>query len=108
MPAGPARCCSLMTCGAISVGLTTPSTPPRTVCSARWEATARTSEDLTQLRIVMMSRASIEQAKAFDGAAQDQRDEAFTVLTHASQRTNTKLRDVAAELVRTGTLASEG
>jgi GAF domain-containing protein len=71
-------------------------------------ATARTSEDLTQLRIVMMSRASIEQAKAFDGAAQDQRDEAFTVLTHASQRTNTKLRDVAAELVRTGTLASEG
>ena len=29
-------------------------------------------------------------------------DEAFTILTHASQRTNTKLRDVAAELVRTG------
>ena len=34
-------------------------------------------------------------------------DEAFTILTHASQRTNTKLRDVAAELVRTGTLASK-
>ncbi|MFL6044881.1 MAG: ANTAR domain-containing protein [Propionibacteriaceae bacterium] len=34
-------------------------------------------------------------------------DEAFTILTHASQRTNTKLRDVAAELVRTGTLPGE-
>jgi AmiR/NasT family two-component response regulator len=33
-------------------------------------------------------------------------DEASTMLTHASQRTNTKLRDVAAELVRTGTLLS--
>ena len=33
-------------------------------------------------------------------------DEAFTMLIHASQRTNTKLRDVAAELVRTGTLLS--
>jgi hypothetical protein len=34
-------------------------------------------------------------------------DEAFTILTHPSQRTNTKLRDVAAELVRTGTLPNE-
>ena len=34
-------------------------------------------------------------------------DEAFTILAHASQRTNTKLRDVAAELVRTGTLPRE-
>jgi AmiR/NasT family two-component response regulator len=33
-------------------------------------------------------------------------DEAFTMLTRASQRTNTKLRDVAAELVRTGALPS--
>jgi hypothetical protein len=32
-------------------------------------------------------------------------DEAFTLLTHASQHTNIKLRDVADELVRTGTLA---
>jgi AmiR/NasT family two-component response regulator len=31
-------------------------------------------------------------------------DEAFTMLTRASQQTNTKLRDVAAELVRTGAL----
>jgi hypothetical protein len=28
------------------------------------------------------------------------------MLTHASQRTNTKLRDVAAQLVQTGTLPS--
>jgi AmiR/NasT family two-component response regulator len=35
-------------------------------------------------------------------------DEAFTILTHASQRTNTKLRDVAAELVRTGAVPSPG
>ena len=35
-------------------------------------------------------------------------DRAFTMLTHASQRTNTKLRDVAAELVRTRALRSRG
>ena len=35
-------------------------------------------------------------------------DEAFTILTHASQRTNTKLRDVAAELIRTGPVPSPG
>jgi GAF domain-containing protein len=71
------------------------------------EAAARTSEDLAQLRMVMMSRACIEQAK---GILMERHkiteDEAFTILTHASQRTNTKLRDVAAELVRTGTLPS--
>ena len=33
-------------------------------------------------------------------------DEAFTILTHTSQRTNTKLRDIAAQLVRTGALPS--
>jgi len=31
-------------------------------------------------------------------------DQAFTILTHASQQTNVKLRDVAADLVRTGAL----
>jgi GAF domain-containing protein len=71
------------------------------------EAAARTSEDLTQLRTVMMSRACIEQAK---GILMERHkiteDEAFTMLAHASQRTNTKLRDVAAELVGTGTLPS--
>ena len=71
------------------------------------EAAARTSDGLIQLRTVMLSRALIEQAK---GILMERHkiteDEAFTILTHASQRTNTKLRDVAAELVRTGTLPS--
>jgi hypothetical protein len=35
-------------------------------------------------------------------------DEAFSILIHASQRTNPKLRDVAAELVRTGVVPSTG
>ena len=73
------------------------------------EAAARTSEDLTLLRTVMMSRALIEQAKGILMERHKiKEDEAFTALTHASQRTNTKLRDVAAELVRTGTLPDRG
>jgi GAF domain-containing protein len=72
------------------------------------EAAARTSDDLIQLRIVMLSRALIEQAKGIlIERHKINEDEAFTILTHASQRTNTKLRDVAAELVRTGTLPGE-
>jgi GAF domain-containing protein len=71
------------------------------------EAAARTSDDLTQLRTAMMSRALIEQAK---GILMERHkiteDEAFTMLTHASQQTKTNLRDVAAELARTGTLPS--
>ena len=71
------------------------------------EAAARTSDDFTQLRTVMMSRAYIEQAK---GILMERHkiteDEACTMLTHVSQRTNTKLRDVAEELVRTGALPS--
>jgi AmiR/NasT family two-component response regulator len=67
----------------------------------------RTSDDLMHLRAVMMSRACIEQAK---GILMERhkitKDEAFSMLTHAFQRTNTKLHDVAAELVRTGTLSS--
>ncbi len=39
-----------------------------------------------------------------DGATQNQRGRGVTILTHASQRTNTKLRDMAEELVRTGAL----
>jgi GAF domain-containing protein len=70
------------------------------------EAAARTSEDLSQLRTAMISRAYIEQAK---GILMERHkiteDEAFTILTHASQRTNTKLRDVAVELVRTGAVS---
>jgi GAF domain-containing protein len=63
------------------------------------EAAARTSEDLTQLRTAMMSRALIEQAK---GVLMERHkiteDEAFTMLTHASQRTKKSLRDVAQSL----------
>jgi GAF domain-containing protein len=71
------------------------------------EATARTSEDLSQLRTTMMSRACIEQAKGILMERHKiKEDEAFTILTHASQRTNTKLRDVAEELIRTGVLPS--
>ena len=77
------------------------------VAVANAEAAARTGDDLTQLRIVMLSRALIEQAK---GILMERHkiteDEAFTMLTHASQQTNTKLRDVAAELARTGALPS--
>ena len=73
------------------------------------EAAARTSEDLTHLRTAMMSRAFIEQAKGILMERHKiKEDEAFTILTHASQRTKTNLRDVAAELVRTGTLPSRG
>jgi AmiR/NasT family two-component response regulator len=71
------------------------------------EAASRTSDDLTQLRIVMSSRALIEQAKGILMERHKiKEDEAFTILTHASQRSNTKLRDVAADLVRTGALPS--
>jgi GAF domain-containing protein len=71
------------------------------------EAAARTREDLTQLRTMMTSRAFIEQAKGILMERHKvKEDEAFTILTHASQRTNTKLRDVAAELVQTGALPS--
>ena len=73
------------------------------------EAAARTSEDLTQLRTMMMTRAFIEQAKGIlIERHKIKEDEAFTILTQTSQRTNTKLRDVAAELVRTGMLPSRG
>jgi len=69
------------------------------------EAASRTSEDLTHLRTAMMSRACIEQAKGILMERHKiKEDEAFTILTHASQRTNTKLRDVAEELVLTGAL----
>ena len=73
------------------------------------EVAARSSGDLTQLRTTMMTRAFIEQAKGILMERHKiKEDEAFTILTHASQRTNTKLRDVAAELVRTGVLPSRG
>ena len=72
------------------------------------EAAARTEEDLAHMRKAMMSRAVIEQAKGIlieRHKVTD--DQAFTILAHASQQTNVKLRDVAADLVRTGALAVE-
>ena len=73
------------------------------------EAAVRSTDDLDHLRTAMMSRAFIDQAK---GILMERHkvteDEAFTMLAHASQRTNTKLRDVAAELIRTGALRSPG
>jgi GAF domain-containing protein len=69
------------------------------------EAAARTAEDLSHLRTAMMSRAYIEQAKGILMERHKiKEDDAFTILTRASQRTNRKLRDVAQELVRTGAL----
>ena len=69
------------------------------------EAAARTVQELGHMRAAMASRAVIEQAKGI--LIERHRitaDQAFTLLTHSSQHTNTKLRDVADELVRTGTL----
>jgi GAF domain-containing protein len=71
------------------------------------EAATRTMEDPNYLRTAMMSRAVIEQAKGILMERHKiKEDEAFTILTHAAQRTNMKLRDVAAELVRTGAVPS--
>ncbi len=69
------------------------------------DAAARTREELAQLRIAMQTRAVIEQAK---GMLMERHrineDQAFTLLTHASQNTNVKLRDVAVDLIRNGKL----
>jgi GAF domain-containing protein len=71
------------------------------------EAAARTMEDPNHLRTAMMSRAVIEQAKGILMERHKiKEDEAYTILTHASQRTNTKLPDVAAELVQAGVAPS--
>jgi GAF domain-containing protein len=69
------------------------------------EAAARATDDVTNMRRAMASRAVIEQAK---GILMERykitAEQAFTLLTHASQRSNVKLRDVAEELVATGVL----
>ncbi|MGY1837998.1 MULTISPECIES: ANTAR domain-containing protein [unclassified Modestobacter] len=69
------------------------------------DATSRAVEDAANMRRAMVSRAVIEQAK---GILMERHkitaDQAFTLLTHASQRRNVKLRDVADELVATGEL----
>ena len=68
-------------------------------------AAAQTSEELANLKIAMQTRAVIEQAKGIlmERYNLDQ-DRAIAVLTRASQNSNTKLRDVASELVTTGAL----
>jgi GAF domain-containing protein len=69
------------------------------------EAAARASDDVLNMRRAMASRGVIEQAK---GILMERykitAEQAFTLLTHASQRHNVKLRDVAEELVTTGVL----
>jgi GAF domain-containing protein len=69
------------------------------------EAAARATQDVTNMRMAMLSRSVIEQAK---GILMERyrltAEQAFTLLTHASQRSNVKLRDVAEELTRTGVL----
>jgi len=69
------------------------------------EAAARASQDVANMRRAMESRSVIEQAK---GILMERykvtAEQAFTLLTHASQRSNVKLRDVAEELTTTGLL----
>jgi GAF domain-containing protein len=69
------------------------------------EATARATDDVANMRRAMASRAVIEQAK---GILMERyrvtAEQAFTLLTHASQRSNVKLREVAEELTSTGVL----
>jgi GAF domain-containing protein len=69
------------------------------------QAAAQAAEDAANMRQAMVSRAVIEQAK---GILMERHkitsDQAFTLLTHASQQSNVKLRAVAEELVTTGAL----
>ncbi len=59
-----------------------------------------TAELAAQMRDAMRSRAVIEQAKGVLMAARHcSADQAFALLTQASQRTNRKLRDIAADVV---------
>ena len=68
---------------------------------------ARAAEEVENMRVAMLSRAVIDQAK---GILMERHrlteDAAFALLSRASQRKNTKLRDVAEHLVRTGELIS--
>jgi GAF domain-containing protein len=75
------------------------------IAVANAEAAARATNDVTNMRQAMISRGAIEQAK---GILMERykitAEQAFTLLTHASQRSNVKLRDVAEELTATGVL----
>ncbi|WP_432507286.1 GAF and ANTAR domain-containing protein [Kineococcus arenarius] len=75
------------------------------IAVANADAHARSTEDAENMRRAMASRAVIEQAK---GVLVERHritpEQAFTLLTHSSQNTNVKLREVAEELVTTGVL----
>jgi GAF domain-containing protein len=72
---------------------------------ANASAAASAAEEAANMREAMVTRGGIEQAK---GILMERHkvtaDQAFTILSKASQRSGTKLRDVAGELVRTGVL----
>jgi GAF domain-containing protein len=75
------------------------------IAVANAEATARATDDVANMRRAMASRAVIEQAKGIlMERYKTTPEQAFTLLTHASQRSNVKLRDVAEELATTGVL----
>jgi GAF domain-containing protein len=60
-----------------------------------------TREELAHMRLAMASRSTIDQAKGIlMERHQVDQEQAFVLLTRASQAANTKLRDVANELVR--------
>lgn len=73
---------------------------------ANASAAASVADEAAHMRAAMDTRATIEQAK---GILMERHkltaDQAFNLLTRASQHTGRKLRDVAHDLVRTGTLA---
>jgi GAF domain-containing protein len=75
------------------------------IAVANAEASARATDDVLNMRRAMESRSVIEQAK---GILMERykitSEQAFTLLTHASQRSNVKLRDIADELTSTGVL----
>lgn len=69
------------------------------------DAASRTSDELRDMHTAMKTRAVIEQAKGMLMERYElNEDRAFAVLTRASQNSNTKLRDVAQDLIRTGVL----
>jgi GAF domain-containing protein len=75
------------------------------IAVANAEASARATDDVANMRRAMVSRAVIEQAKGIlMERYKTTPEQAFTLLTHASQRSNVKLRDVAEELTTTGVL----
>jgi GAF domain-containing protein len=75
------------------------------IAVANAEAAAKATDDVANMRRAMASRSVIEQAK---GILMERykitSEQAFTLLTHASQRSNVKLREVSEELTMTGVL----